>query len=375
MSENKNYQHPDVQEAENDELEIDWMEILRKIIAIRKTLYKAAGVGLVLGIIIALSIPKQYTVTVTLSPEMGGDKASGGLASLASSFLGGAATSNSPDALNATLAPDIVASTPFVLELFNTRVQTLDGKLDTTLVAYLDEQKTPWWGYIKAAPSLLIGALKSLIIETKDSVSTEINPFQLTKKEAAKVVKLKQAITANVDKKTAMTTITVTLQDSKVTAIVADSVVGKLQQYIIDYRIKKAKEDCAYLEELYKERQQEYYQAQSKYAHYFDTNRNIAFQSVRAEQERLQNDMNLAYQVYSQVAQQLQVARAKIQEEKPVFAVVEPATIPLEPSSSSKKIILIGIIFITICFTCAWQILGKPQWSKIKESFTKKTNT
>ena len=372
MSENKNYQHPDVQEAENDELEIDWMEILRKIIAIRKTLYKAAGVGVVLGIIIALSIPKQYTVTVTLSPEMGGDSKGGGLASLASSFLGGAATSGNNDALNVTLAPDIVASTPFVLELFNTRVQTLDGKLDTTLVAYLDEQKTPWWGYIKAAPSLLIGALKSLIIETKDSVSTEINPFQLTKKEAAKVVKLKQAITANVDKKTAMTTITVTLQDSKVTAIVADSVVGKLQQYIIDYRIKKAKEDCAYLEELYKERQQEYYQAQSKYAHYFDTNRNIAFQSVRAEQERLQNDMNLAYQVYSQVAQQLQVARAKIQEEKPVFAVVEPATIPLEPSSSSKKIILIGIIFITICFTCAWQILGKPQWSKIKESFTKK---
>lgn len=375
MSENKNYQHPDVQKAENDELEIDWMEILRKIIAIRKTLYKAAGVGVVLGIIIALSIPKQYTVTVTLSPEMGGDSKGGGLASLASSFLGGAATSGNNDALNVTLAPDIVASTPFVLELFNTRVQTLDGKLDTTLVAYLDEQKTPWWGYIKAAPSLLIGALKSLIIETKDSVSTEINPFQLTKKEAAKVVKLKQAITANVDKKTAMTTITVTLQDSKVTAIVADSVVGKLQQYIIDYRIKKAKEDCAYLEELYKERQQEYYQAQSKYAHYFDTNRNIAFQSVRAEQERLQNDMNLAYQVYSQVAQQLQVARAKIQEEKPVFAVVEPATIPLEPSSSSKKIILIGIIFITICFTCAWQILGKPQWSKIKESFTKKTNT
>lgn len=86
MSENKNYQHPDVQEAENDELEIDWMEILRKIITIRKTLYKAAGVGVVLGIIIALSIPKQYTVTVTLSPEMGGDKAGGGLASLASSF-------------------------------------------------------------------------------------------------------------------------------------------------------------------------------------------------------------------------------------------------------------------------------------------------
>lgn len=365
MSENKNYQHPDVQEPENDELEIDWMEILRKIIAIRKTLYKAAGVGVVLGIIIALSIPKQYTVTVTLSPEMGGEKASGGLASLASSFLGGAATSNSPDALNVTLAPDIVASTPFILELFNTRVQTLDRKQDTTLVAYLDEQKQPWWGYIKAAPGMAIGAIKSLFSEKVDT-TTVLNPFQLTEKEAAKVKEVRQAITAEVDKKTAMTTITVTLQDPKVTAIVADSVVTKLQQYIIDYRIKKAKEDCAYLEELYKERQQEYYNAQSKYAHYFDTNRNIAFQSVRAEQERLQNDMNLAYQVYSQVAQQLQVARAKIQEEKPVFAVVEPATVPLQPSGTSRKVILVGVVFFIVCCVGAWNLLGKEYWQQLK---------
>lgn len=365
MTENKNYQNPDVQEPENDELEIDWMDILRRIYAIRKTLYKAAGVGVVLGIIIALSIPKQYTVTVTLSPEMNGDSKGGGLASLASSFLGGGTSGSSSDALNVTLAPDIVASTPFVLELFNTRVQTLDGELDTTLVTYLDEQKQPWWGYIKSAPGLAIGAIKSLFTEETDTTAT-LNPFQLTEKEAAKVKGLRQSILAEVDKKTAMTTITVTLQDPKVTAIVADSVVAKLQQYIIDYRIKKAKEDCAYLEELYHERQQEYYEAQSKYAHYFDTNRNIAFQSVRAEQERLQNDMNLAYQVYSQVAQQLQVARAKIQEEKPVFAVVEPATIPLLPSGTSRKVILLSIVFLTVCGTSIWKIFGVYLLNQIK---------
>lgn len=365
MTENKNYQNPDVQEPENDEITIDWMDILRRIIAIRKTLYKAAGVGVVLGIIIALSIPKQYTVTVTLSPEMGGDKASGGPASLASFFLGGGASSNSPDALNATLAPDIVASTPFVLELFNTRVQTLDGELDTTLVAYLDEQKTPWFSYIIKAPGMAIGAIKSIFTEKVDTVSA-LNPFQLTEKEATKVEGLRKAIIANVDKKTAMTTITVTLQDPKVTAIVADSIVAKLQQYIIDYRIKKAKEDCSYLEQLYKERQQEYYNAQSKYAHYFDSNRNIALQSVRAEQERLQNDMNLAYQVYSQVAQQLQVARAKIQEEKPVFAIIEPAIVPLLPSSTSRKAIIIGFIFLSIAIVGGWQLLGKEYWDKLK---------
>lgn len=370
MEENKNYIEPEKQPAdhENDELEIDWMDLLRRIIAIRKTLYKAAGIGLVLGIIIALSIPKKYTVNVTLSPEMGNDaKATSGLASLASSFLGGGANGGA-DALNATLSTDIVASTPFILELFNIPVQTLDGKTDTTLAAYMNMESSPWWSYILKAPGMAIGGIKNLFTEKADTNSV-LNPFQLTVDEADKVKGLKETILANVDKKTAITTISVTLQDPKVTAIVADSVVNKLQAYIISYRVAKAKEDCAYLERLYRDRQKEYYVAQEKYARYVDANKNVILQSVRTEQERLQNDMNLAFQVYSQVAQQLEMARAKIQEAKPVFAVVEPATVPLQPSGTSRKVIVFGFIFLAVCVTGAWQLFGLPYWKKVKEQF------
>ena len=61
------------------ELEIDMLDIIRKIIAIRKNLYKAAVVGLLIGVIVGVSIPKQYTVRVTLSPEMGGEKGNSGI--------------------------------------------------------------------------------------------------------------------------------------------------------------------------------------------------------------------------------------------------------------------------------------------------------
>lgn len=364
MEENKNYTSP-TPETENDELKIDWMDLLRKIIAIRKTLYKAAGIGLVLGIIIALSTPKQYTVSVTLAPEMGSDAKSNGLASMAASFLGTSAMNSTPDALNATLSSEIVSSTPFLLELFDTRVQTLNGELDTTLVAYLDEQRGSWMGAVLAAPGMAIGAIKGLFTEEPDTVAI-LNPFQLTKEESEKIKLLRENILADIDKKTGITTLSVTLQDPKVTAMVADSVVTKLQQYIINYRIAKAKEDCAYLEQLYKERQQEYYDAQQRYARYVDANKSLVLQSVRTEQERLQNDMNLAYQVYSQVAQQLQVARAKIQEEKPVFAVVEPATVPLQPSGTSRKVILVGIVFLAVCCTAAWKLLGQEYWQQLK---------
>lgn len=375
MEENKHYTNPEYRPAteDDDELQIDWMGILRQVLAIRKKLYKAAAVGVVLGILIALGTPKQYTVSITLSPEMGSGKSGSGLASTAASFLGGSIGSDSPDALNATLAPDIVASTPFLMELFDARVVSQDKQIDTTFTAYLDEQKSSWIGYVLKAPGMAISGIKSLFSDKEEKTATiQKGAIELNEKDAAKLEGLRQQIMADVDKKTAITTLSVTLQDPKVTATIADSVVSKLQQYITAYRTSKAKEDCQYLEKLYKERQQEYYDAQQRYARYVDANSNVVFQSTLAERERLQNDMNLAYQVYSQVAQQLQVARAKVQEEKPVFAVVEPAVVPLNPSGTSRKVIVLGFIFLAVAFTGAWELLGKKYWQLLKEGLKQK---
>ena len=364
----------DIKQKQNnhndEEIEIDLIGILRKIIGIRKTIYKAAGIGLVVGIIVAISIPKQYTVGVTLSPEMGGSKG-GGLSGLAASFLGsGVSMNEGTDALNASLSADIVSSTPFLMELSTMKIPALEGET-MTLNVYLDEESSPWWSYVIGLPGMVIGGVKSLFTEEEsESVPSDkanLGTIELSKKESEKIEALKKKILASVDKKTSMTTVSVTLQNPKVAAVVADSVVRKLQEYIIDYRTTKAKEDCLYLERLFKERQQEYYDAQKKYADYMDSHDNIILQSVRAEQERLQNDMSLAYQVYSQVANQLQVARAKVQEEKPVFAVVEPAVIPLYPSGTSRKIYVLAFIFLSVCIVISWKLFGEDILNKFKE--------
>ena len=355
--------------TESDEIEIDLVDIFRKIIAIRKKLYKAVGIGFIIGIIVAVSIPKQYTVKVTLSPEMGNAKGSNGLAGLAASFLGdGALIGESTDALNASLSADIVSSTPFLLELLEMEVSVSKKDDKMTLGSYLDEESSPWWDYLIGFPGIVIGGVKSLFGEdTVPASGGRQGTIELTKEVNEKINFLKKKISASIDKKTAITSITVTLQNPQITAVIADSVVHKLQEYIIGYRTSKVKEDCAYLERLFKERQQEYYEAQRKYADYMDSHDNIILQSVRTEQERLQNDMSLAYQVYSQVASQLQVARAKVQEEKPVFAVVEPAVVPLYPSGTSRKVYVLVFIFLSVCIVIFWNLFGKDFLNKFKE--------
>ena len=354
----------------DEEIEIDLMDLFRKVIGIRKKIYKAAGIGLIIGVIVAISIPKQYTVEVSLSPEMGNNKG-GGLSGLAASFLGSGVTmGDGTDALNASLSADIVSSTPFLLELSNMKVP-VSGSEEISLSSYLNEESSPWWGYVIGFPGMVIGGVKSLFTENEDeSISSDKasrGTIELSKKESQMIESLKGKIAASVDKKTSMTTVSVTLQSPKVAAVVADSVVNKLQEYIIDYRTSKSKEDCLYLEKLFKERQREYYEAQKKYADYMDSHDNIILQSVRTEQERLQNDMSLAYQIYSQVAGQLQVARAKVQEEKPVFAVVEPAVVPLEPSGTSRKVYVLAFIFLSVCIVIFWNLFGKDFLNKFKE--------
>ena len=363
-----------ISRAQDEEMEIDLMEYARKLWAARKLLLKVGGFAIIVGLIMAFTTPKRYTVSVTLAPES--TKGSSSLSSIASMLgVGGLNMGNEADALNVTLYPDIVSSTPFILDLLDTPVRDLDEDTpDTTLVGYLETQKSSLIGMVMSLPGKTIGAITSLFKsdEEEQKQGRSINPFHLTKKQAMTVEGMKKMITANVDKKTGVTTMTVTLQDPLVCAIIADTVIAKLQQRVTTYRISKAEKDSKYWEQIHQERQQEYYKAQQAYAHYVDANKNVVLQSVLTERERLQNEMNLAYQVYSNVATQLQLARAKVQEAKPAFAIVEPATVPLQPSGTSRKMILIGVVFLAVAGTAAWILFGEDMWIKLKEELKEK---
>ena len=366
MAEDKNYTNAPLEE---DELEIDLMEYARKLWAARKLLLKVAGVAFVLALVIHASLPTKYTAKVMLASEgtKGGANSLSGMAAMLGfgNFSGGTDAS----ALNFSMASDIVASTPFILELFDTPVQTIDGKMDTTIVAYLETESQPWWNTLRALPSIVIGGISSLFASTPDEIKGEevIDPFRLTPSQMGRIGAIKSIIKAEIDKKSSMTTISVTLQDPLIAATMVDTVVVKLQKYITNYQVSKALEDCEYWEQLYKERQNDYYTAQKNYAEYMDANKNVILQRVRSEEERLQNEMNLAYQVYSNVATQLQMARAKVQETKPSFTVFEPASVPLYPSGLSAKILILGLVFLAVMTATAWVLFGKDLWQSLKE--------
>lgn len=357
MSENSELKTP----SQPEEQEIDLIELAQKVWAGRKFVLKVCGIAVLVGIIVAFSIPKEYSTSVTLAPETGSKSAGGNMGALAAMAGINLGSSSGEDALSPELYPDIVNSTPFLIELFDVKVVDKKGKMNATLYNYLDEhQRTPWWGVIVSAPFKALGWTVSLFKDAPtEGGNMKLDPFRLTQGEAAIADALSKRISVSVDKKTGVTTLAVTMQDPLISAALTDTVMRCLQNYITDYRTNKARHDLAFTEKLHKEAESGYYAAQQKYARYSDGNQNIILQSYRAEQERLQNEMTLAYGIYNQMAQQLQMAKAKVQEITPVYTVVQPATVSLKPAKPNKIMILIGFVFLAGVGSIGWILFVK----------------
>lgn len=353
---------------QQDEQEIDLLELALNIWAERKWILKCCGWAVLVGLVIAFSIPREYTATATIAPETSDGKSGGGLSSLAAMAGINMNVSSGADAIYPDLYPDIVASTPFITELFNVPVKSLNAKIDTTLYGYLnDYQRSPWWSVAIYTPLKGLGWVVSLFKDEEVKTDTnKLDPFHLTKEEANIVNMLSKRISISVDKKTGLTTLSVTMQDARISACITDTVMRKLQDYVTEYRTNKARKDFQFQQKLFKRKKKEYEKAQAEYANFADANKNIILLSYRAEQERLENEMRLAYNVYTSVAQQLQMAEAKVQEITPVYTVVEPATIPVKPAKPNKPMVLIGFVFLTGVSCVGWILFGKSCWIKMR---------
>lgn len=348
-----------IEQNREEEKEIDLLELAIKIWKQRKRVMRWCIVGAVLGLIIAFSIPKEYKTEVMLAPEVNDAQSSGNLGALAS-MAGLSRSTAGMDAVYPELYPDIVHSVPFSLSLLDVPLTDKKGERKFTVAEYLkNDTRQPWWNYFIIIPRKIIGAIMSSDEEVVEA-DHKPNAFKLTKEEDLLVKNLNEAIVADVDTKTDVVTITVRMQDPMVSALLADTVVCRLQEYVTNYRTNKARQDLEYIQKLNNEAKEEYYAAQQKYADYLDSHQGIVMYSARTMRDRLENEATLAFNLFNSTSHQLQLAKAKVQENTPVYATITPATVPIKAASPRKLLILAGFIFMSFVACVAWIIFIDP---------------
>ena len=341
---------------------IDFPRIWAALVRRKKTYFKVIPTVILVVWIISLGLPNYYNCRIQLAPEDNNGGSAGTLAMLASSFgvnIGGGFQSS--DAITVMLYPDLLNSVEFKASLLRIKVQRPTDKTPMTYYDYLkNEQKEPWW--LSAKESLMAFLFGK---ENEKRESQPINPFELTPEQAgiSGMVnsKIRCDITSSAAKQQVLITIEVTDQDPHIAAVMADSVKVHLQEYITEYKTKKARHDLESTEKLYKEAKRSYERVRQLYADYMDANHDVILENVRQKQTDLENEMQLLYNNYNAVSTQLLAAKVRVQEETPAFTTLQAATVPLWPSgpNRSRQVVLFAIA--ALFFTTIWVLYDENE--------------
>ena len=325
---------------------IDLGQIISQLWAKKKKFFKVWIVTFIIASGYIVSIPRYYSSEIKLAPEIDNSLSEGAIGSIASSFgfdLGSMATT---DAISPELYPELLGTNDFVCLLFPMTVENKDNTLRTNYYDYLDKhQKSAWWSFIS-------NSIKSIFPKEKDGgTQATLNPLNLTKRQSEIAEHVKNNIGCAIDRKTSMITITVIDQDPRICSTIADSIRLKLQEFIIEYRTKKARIDVEYYRNLVEKSREEYEQARLRFANYSDSHSSSVLESVNSKKNDLENDMQLKYTNYSAYNTQLQASLAKLQQRTPAFTLLQGASIPVKPAGPKRMIFVMGMLILASIIT------------------------
>lgn len=320
----------------------------------RWKLYAICMVGVIIfSLIFVFTIPRYYTCQVMLAPEA----SSGGMNSILSSFGFGEPQSTN-DAISPNLYPDLMKSKDFIVSMFPVEVTTLDGSVNTTYYDYLlKHNKNSWYMNLFGK---LMKMMKSKETETNTSGTkgkTYSTSFLLTEKQHNIAGAIAGKINYNYDKKTGVVTVTVNDFDPLVCALIADTVSNKLQEFIMDYRTKKARNDLEYAQRIYTQTRDEYEVSNRRYVAAVDANWDIINETAKAQLEALNNEKTMKYQTFSAASQKLEAAKAKLQEATPVITVLQGASVPQKPAGP-KRLFITLVLMVFVGFLCSVYLIN-----------------
>ena len=354
---------------ENDDDEIDLLELARTVWENRFLIYKFVALGVVLGVATALLSTKEYKSSAALMPEYSSESAGGGTASRLLQQYGGllgisagGTYNSSSNAIRVQLYPQIVSSLSFQHKLASQPFYYAEYDTTASLFDYYIEiQKPGVLSYVKqytiGLPGLLMGALFSdegTESETDGILqSGERTIVELSASEHGVIENLRQRVTASLDQESGIITVAVQMTDPQLAAKMADFTIQELTRYLVEYRTEKVLRDLHFVEEQLAAAEERFENEQMELANFMDSNRGTLTSRARTEEQQLQSEYDLAFSLYNGLTQQYEQAKLRVQEETPVFKVLNPVQVPVSDETSGGMILIV-FVMLSVIVSIGW---------------------
>lgn len=345
-------------EIDNED-EIDLLELAKTLWDNRTTIYKFLAVGFVLGILVALLSPKEYKASATLMPEYSTE--GGGTSGLLKQYggllgLSGGSYSSNSNAIRVELYPQIVNSLTFQHKLASQEFYYADYDTSVSLMEYFIEIKEPdLISTIKSYTLGLPGKIIGVIVSNDESINKTENNIDslailnLPIDEINFINFLRSKTGVSLDDKSGIIAVSATMPTPQLAAEVAQFTIQELTAYLTEYRIEKVQRDLAFIKEQLGKAEDRFEEAQLALAEFVDSNQGSLSARAQIEQQNLNSEYNLAFNLYNSLTQQYEEAQLKVQEETPMFKVLQPVSVPVNDETSGAMILIVFLMLSGIC--------------------------
>lgn len=349
---------PELRKGQQDpSLTFDYIGLIEAIFRERKTLVRFGVLGLVLGMLIAFTTPKEYESSSYLLLESDGAAGNmgqfGALAGLAGINL--SQMQNGQMSLTSDIFPDVIQSRDFLLAIgkeefvFESKNQETQSLEDY----YFEEQPSNivkrTLNFLLGIPSMIIGWFSSpdpMPAMAEAMESEELGYVNLSNKELFAIGELKKRIV--VEEKGKMVRINVMMPEPLIAAEVNANVQSRLIDYVTEYKVGRQRRNIEFIEEKVKETEQKFVEAQMKLASFRDANQGMISRRLITREEQLEFEFNIAYNIYTTIRQELEQASIQLKKETPVFTVLEKAQVPQGAAKPNKPLILVFSLFVGV---------------------------
>ena len=365
MNNNKTIKKP-------QELEAEIMSLVSKVWGKRKFIVIATCCFFVLGILVALAMPRKYTAIRVFITQSNTSGRAGGLSSLASLAGINLGDELQDGPMSPLVYPYILSNVEFQKDLMMTPVNFKGIEEAVPLFDYYTDpkyDKHPFLSkigkYTIRLPFTILSKIRGDEEHEDDSLSegntTGVHIASMTRKEVEVAKKLKDRVSLVIDKKDGYITISSTMPEPLAAAQLNEALFSLLRKYVSEFKVNKSQLYLDYIQMEHDQAKLEYQNLQDQYAKFRDANRGMKTAVAEVEAERLASEVALAQQLYTSLANNLLAAKVKVKEENVVFTDISPVTVPDKPVNPKKKTVLTWT-FLGFLFACVWAVI--EEWTK-----------
>jgi uncharacterized protein involved in exopolysaccharide biosynthesis len=313
----------------------------------RSILLSTVG-ALALGLFFALGSGEEYKASIRLLPYSngaGGGSLSG-LAGLAGIRLSAGAVDQT---ISADLYPEVAGSQDFRIAVAEAPLRFESLNRSATTVEYFRDIRelpaTEWlFRSTVGLPRIVFSRLRAGSADTSSTGASlpgaPVIP-RFDREYLDYVKELDERLSVAVDKRTSVITIAATMPDAYAAADLVRVTSDLLMKRVIEYESRKAAEQYRFATTQQASARERHDRAQMQLARFADRNRILNSATAQIERDRLQREYDVAFEVYQQLSREIEQAKLKMNQDTPVFTVLEAVSVPAGRASPRRGRILI----------------------------------